>query len=85
MLLDLHRQQGFITREDMVRSGLQPGAVAAELRRRGYEVKLAEDRAVIIVKMQGEAAVERAANQTSLFDLPGTTHVPRHGWGDDPE
>jgi hypothetical protein len=86
-LLARAHERGHLSYSTLRNSGLvSVNAVAAELRRRGYEVEVVDAmELVVITKYPAEGAAERAKDQTSLFDIPGTTHVPRHGWGDDPE
>lgn len=87
-LIEHARQNnGWIGREVLVASGLgSMGAVAAELRRRGYRARVNEESdRIAIIEYPDEGAARRGLDQTSMLDLPATTHVPRHGWGDDPD
>lgn len=85
-LLDWHRKMRGLPVGFLRRQGLIIGAVAAELRRSGYVVEIAgagEDRVLHIEASPGEAARERGAMQTRLFE--SEPERERHGWGSDPD
>ena len=86
-LLNYHAEMHGLSVDFLRRQGLIIGAVAAELRRSGYEVVIqgkGEERVLFILSVPAIGAARRAKDQGKLVEIE-PVRARTYGYGEDPE